>query len=541
MPNINKNKAKWTIMVYMAADDQSSYDAAVEFLAELEALGQELDERGGAAKVNILLQAYLDWQTEKGAEPMYEAKRFRVQSQFMLKPERYKAKNILMGSSNELANFIKWCKRKYKAERYMLLLWGHGTGSGMFSAEIQDAYTRLLKDAPDFTITDLITGRRVTIAEILRPDSSFFNNPENKARFSINYTNQNNLVVTDILTARKESSDIFKNKPKYVLEFNNPAIEERLKPYCESRSKLDGLIGRELNISLEKSFGKNGKLDLLVIMACCMQMVEFGYEIRKHCRFYATSEELMFFEGYNYFDTILDLIKRPGISPRNLGIKFIEQIPNKKDYNEADRDFMALSCVNLEKIDKIERGINDIAKQLYNNYERLDEVIRKTRLQCSHFGENSYRSSFIDIVWFLKKLNKNLAEKRLNRGLRRKIKSIRFALQKQYIIEEYIGERKKPKPEQDKSIGGHGVAIYFPSSEQDHLNDEDRGRYFNRNEKDYVNTFSKKNYWNNMIFEYMKRYRGDRSAPTFDFTDYVKVMNLLDENSRLIKVVRELV
>jgi hypothetical protein len=29
-------------------------------------------------------------------------------------------------------------------------------------------------------------------------------------------------------------------------------------------------------------------------------MVEFGYEIRKYCNYYIASEELMFWEGYNY-------------------------------------------------------------------------------------------------------------------------------------------------------------------------------------------------------------------------------------------------
>src|SRR6185436_5884943 len=138
------------------------------------------------------------------------------------------------------------------------------------------------------------------------------------------------------------------------------------------------------------------------------------------------------------------------------------------------------------------------------------------RLQCSHFGENSFQSSFIDIIWFLEKLRINLAKKRLNKGLRKKIKSIQDKLEKQYIMRSCIGDRKKPKPEQERSLGGHGVAIYFPSSERDHLDDLERGKFFNTKEKDFVNTFSTNNYWNKMIFEYMKRYRGGKSAPLLE-------------------------
>ena len=538
MPTNNKTKAKWTIMIYMAADDDTSLNAAIEFLGELEELSPALVDKKNAGKVNILLQAYMDWETEKGAQPNFEARRFRIQPQFMLHPERFKSKTILMGNPSELSRFIKWCKTNYKAEKYMLLLWGHGTGSGLFSNELQNAHARLLKDAPDFTITDLSTGRQVKIGDILTPGSPYFNNLGNEARFRITYT-ENNLPVTDIVTAHKEWSPIFRNEPKYILEFSNPALQEKLRPYSESKSNLDALIGRELNKSLERSFGRRGKLDLLVILGCCMQMVEFGYEIRKQCRFYVSSEELMFFEGYNYQDTIADLIDKPGTSPRDLGKQFVKQTPEKKDYNEALRDLMAISCVDLGKIDKIERGLNDIAKHLFDNFEKLNDVIRDTRRQCSHFGENSFRSSFIDVVWFLNRLNVNLAKKRLNKGLRRKIKSIQGKLERDYIIEEYIGDRKKPKPKQQRSMGGHGVAIYFPSSERDHLDDESRGKFFNRKEKAFVNTFSENNHWNKMIFKYMEKFPGERRVTLLEFPDYFRIMNLLDERARLLEAAEE--
>lgn len=542
--NNTKAPAKWTVMFYMAANDRISKNAAVEFLDELDNLGKELDASPNINQVNMLLQVYMDWNTEKEQPAQYRTRRYRLKTNFLLERNRPDMKqlksNVSMGTEASLTEFIKWCKKNYKAEKYLLLLWGHGTGSGLFAVEIEDAHTELLKKRPDFTLTDPNTGRRVSIQELLAPDSAYFNNPSKEVSLRITYTDENNRLVTDILTATMQAFEIFKTC-KYELQTNNPSTLNQLKSYITSRLNLDGLVGRELNKSLEKSFGKNGSnLNLLVVLGCCMQMVEFGYEIRKHCNFYVASEELIFFEGYNYFDTFKTLIDDPDLNERKLGTTLIQQTPEKDFYTRENESYLAISCVDLRQNDELFDRINKIAGVIKNNYDELHPVIRKSRVKCSHFGERAYRSSFIDLIWFFTKLNEELAANNLFTDLQKAIEKLILFVSKEYIVINYIGTRKEPKPDQPiRSLGGHGVAIYFPSSFEDHANNEERGKYFDKKETEYVNLFSEKNSWNDLIFEYIKRVRGKKSSSVIQNIQNARTLNLLNENDRLKQLIKQ--
>ena len=542
--NNTKPPAKWTVMFYMAANDRISKNAAIEFLDELDNLGKELDASSNINQVNMLLQVYMDWNTEKGQPSQFRTRRYRIKTNFLLEKKRPDMKelksNVSMGTEASLTEFIKWCKKNHKAEKYLLLLWGHGTGSGLFAAEIEDVHTELLNKRPDFTLTDPSTDRIVSIQELLEPSSTYFNNPSKEASLRITYTDENNQVVTDILTATMQSFEIFKTY-KYELQTNKPSTLKQLNGYITSRSNLDGLVGKELNNSLEKSFGNNGsKLNLLVVLGCCMQMVEFGYEIRKHCNLYIASEELIFFEGYNYFDTFKTLIDDPNLNELQLGTTLIQQTPEKGFYTKENESYLAISCVNLKQNDELFERINRIAGVINNNYDELHSVIRKSRVKCSHFGERAYRSSFIDLIWFFTKLNEELTANNLFTGLQKAIEELIPFVSNKYIVKNYIGTRKEPKLDNPvRSLGGHGVAIYFPSSFEDHTNNEERGKYFDKKETEYVNLFSEKNSWNDLIFEYIRRVPGKKPNRVIQDIQNTRTSYLLDENARIKRLIKQ--
>ncbi len=539
--NNNKSKAKWTVMIYMAADDSTSNDASNEFLTELNNLGDILDNQTYKS-INILLQVYKDWNVDESQPPNFRARRYKIRPSFLENishPEIELSSDVRMGNEPALTDYIKWCKRKYEAERYLLLLWGHGTGSGLFATEISQAYSEMITKIPDFTLTELDSGNTVSITELLKPNSTYFNNSD-EIQLGLSYTDEDNQIITDIITASKSILKVFKDNPKFKLRTNNPDTLIKLNSYITSRSNLDALIGRELNTSLTKCFGNNGhKLDLLVTLGCCMQMVEYGYDIQKFCQFYVASEELIFFQGYNYLDTFKLLIKTPDMNAEQLGVKFIEKANKKAFYNKLKESQLAISCVNLDKNDKLFDDLDKISSILNKNYEKLHPVILESRRKCSHFGESAYRSSFIDIVWFMKKLEEGLADANLYVGLQKRINRLITFIMKEYIIRKYIGERKKPRASQDRSMGGHGVAFYFPSSARDHTDDAERGKYFDKKEKDYVNTFSKKNEWNEVIFKFMKKVEGEEpKTPVIDEEVFMQ-MDLIQENIRLQDLIAE--
>ncbi len=501
-----KPPVKWTVMIYMAANDRTSDAAARVFLNELEELGRAMVSAQQPPLVNIVLQAYLNWNSN-GGEKDYRIKRFAILPDFDKKePIDTLDADVSMGDGGTLSKFIAWSKENFPAEKYVLLLWGHGTGSGMFQADLEEAVSEVKPNLPGFSIIHPVTNAPLLLEELLSDDYPMFNNPEAEAQVYIKYADpdQENKMVTETINICKRRVRSFRSKNKFYLKSPNSELFNQLRQFIISRPNLDGLVGRELNKSLEKNFETDPKLDLLVVMGCCMQMVEFGYEIREYCRYYVASEELMFFDGYNYHQSFLTLINNPDMNAEELGQKIVQDTIEKSGYSEEEKKYIAISCVDLRKSEQLARSIHSLATEMLECPAHLKDQIRHSRNECSHFGERSYSSSFIDITWFLKRLLHNISDISDLSALRTKIKELISLIEDEYIVQAYIGENKKPKPDQLRSLGGHGVAIYFPDTEEDHKDDEERGKYFNRTETDYVNSFSAGNRWNEMIFDYMK-------------------------------------
>ena len=493
--------AKWTVMIYMAANDKVSNKASEIFFRDLNEIGRKLDSLGKPCEVNILLQVYLKWNSEE-EKNQYRAKRFKIHFDFEKSdPIDTLGPNVKMGDTEALTGFITWCKTNYPAKKYLLLLWGHGTGSGLFQAEIEEVNDQL-KEIAGFELKDIQTKENLNLKELISGQQLIFAPGTNEAKFNIYYKTDKE-EVTDTITVTKQLIRQFKNNPKYFLRSDNPETLAKLRGYITSEPNLDALTGTEVNRSLKSCFGSEGKIDLLLILGCCMQLVEYGYEIGEHCRYYVASEELIFFEGYNYYDTFSTLIENPSMNEKELGTKLVQDTVRRADYNDEETKYIAISCVDLQKSRKLAEFIDNLAQKFLTAPEELKYQIRHSRGECSHFGERSY-SSFIDIVWFLKRICHNISELDNYSELRQEIKDLIRYIEEEYIVEAFIGENKIPKPEQLRSLGGHGVAIYFPETMEDHLEDEERGKYFNRNEKLYTDKFSKFNKWNNMFFEYMK-------------------------------------
>jgi hypothetical protein len=121
--NSNTTSAKWTVMVYIDADDDNLEEAAVANFIQMAGIGSN-------DNVNIVVQldripgydsSYGDWT---------DCRRFLI-----TKGETPADGNevmdigeVNMGDANTLANFTEWAATNYPAQRYALILSGHGKG-----------------------------------------------------------------------------------------------------------------------------------------------------------------------------------------------------------------------------------------------------------------------------------------------------------------------------------------------------------------------------------------------------------------------------
>ena len=114
--------AKWTIMIYLDADNNLESDGIDDFL--------EIATTGSDENINYVVQMdrindysdkYGDWT---------DCKRFHIQKDMV--PTEQNALESLgevnMGDPDTLSDFIQWAMTSYPAQQYALILWDHGDG-----------------------------------------------------------------------------------------------------------------------------------------------------------------------------------------------------------------------------------------------------------------------------------------------------------------------------------------------------------------------------------------------------------------------------
>ncbi len=134
MADAGTDKAKWTVMVYMAAGDDAGLDAhAVSDL-------QEMERAGVGPDINVVVQMDRFWpalgQRYRISRDGTELVQGNVSdppekdSTKAMPPPRAAAPELDMGSGRTLEDYFEWVLAHYPADRYALVLWGHAYGLG---------------------------------------------------------------------------------------------------------------------------------------------------------------------------------------------------------------------------------------------------------------------------------------------------------------------------------------------------------------------------------------------------------------------------
>jgi hypothetical protein len=127
-------KAKWTVMVYMAAGDGADLDAhAVSDL-------QEMERANVGPDVNVVVQINRFWPAKPQRYQIAGNQTTLVRADIVddepiedaeVPTKRRGPKDGAgMGKKETLANFLRWSRAHYPADRYFLVLWGHAYGLG---------------------------------------------------------------------------------------------------------------------------------------------------------------------------------------------------------------------------------------------------------------------------------------------------------------------------------------------------------------------------------------------------------------------------
>jgi len=120
LPLESGGQAKWTFMVYLnAANNLNEY--ALPDVDEMERAAQN-------PAVNVIVQL----KATGAAAPFNGTNRIKVKPDLgpnVVSPIVARLGNAVdMGSPQTLNSFVNWCRAKYPADRYVLIVWNHGNG-----------------------------------------------------------------------------------------------------------------------------------------------------------------------------------------------------------------------------------------------------------------------------------------------------------------------------------------------------------------------------------------------------------------------------
>ncbi|MBN2087985.1 peptidase C11 [candidate division KSB1 bacterium] len=351
------SKKKWTVMVYLAGDNNLDSAGVVDLL--------EMKEVGSTSDINIIAQF-----DRRGK--FYRTKRYFLQKDSSLNEDEVAdLGETNTGDPDVLQSFIEWGAENYPANHYLLVIWNHGAGWND-----TDVYRAI--NTMNYNVT-----RKHTVAQ---PATT-------EAQGAIS-TSQIRKIADQRLRRALFSVTI------------NAAITTRGIAYDDNAQ--DFLDNLELKAVLNSATSKIGqKLDIVGMDACLMNMVEVAYQMRENVACIVGSEETEPGDGWPYHTILTDLAAKPTMTPDEFSAIIVQKYLDS--YSPGDK--VTQSAFDLAQCTTLANAIDELAKTMTGklNKSSVVNMIMRVRNQVQSYDVAEY----IDLVDFCKLLRSRTSQKAL--------------------------------------------------------------------------------------------------------------------------------
>ena len=497
--------AKWTVMVYFAADN----DLEEKAIGDL----NEMKKVGSTDEVNIVAQ--LD---SRGRGNTF---RFRLRDEQTTLDEDVDVDPLLgplpeinTGDPRELTDFIVWGAKKYQAENYMLVLWGHGRGwEDLDNADRAAAPTTdvvFYRDDSKNQLQDYYS-----VAMTLQNEIQTFIQGETKKQ-GMKRCLQSQLEREEfgrqLIRGIPPEPPPQGNGDHYVKE-SDLGLSKRIEGLSSIGFLTDQTPGRaheisqdvlkmdELEFAIKEACNNVGtfndnKIDILGMDACLMGMAEVGYQIRNHVKYLVASEDAILDEGWPYERILTRLVSNPGMSPEEFSVTIIREFLIK--CREQNRDGTKSAC-SLSRSDALATAVGELAEKLKANImnKRNSPAISAAILASRAMAQSFYIKDYVDLYDFCSYLSQLCEHKLIKQRCEDLMKVIRrkepnnvgsqLTLDSELEEEPFVlayglfGHRLR---------GSNGISIYFPC--------------FNLSQKYAKLTFAQETKWHEFLSELEK-------------------------------------
>ncbi|HEU4439016.1 MAG TPA: clostripain-related cysteine peptidase [Methylomirabilota bacterium] len=307
-----EKKKRWTVMVYLAGDNNLDAAGAAD-LVEMKRVG---------STEQVALVAQFD---RSGAK--------RVTNRYVLRKGTALADDVVTtlgetdtGDPAVLRDFVTWAATRYPAEHYLLVIWNHGSGWDDSNLYQGDYFSGA---APPVVRKGAVVARALVA-----------NSPAPVRMDTVR------------AAARRGRRSLFRSTVAAMVSSRAIAFDDQAQDFLDN-VELKRVLG-QIRRSLKQ------RIDVLGFDACLMSMVEVAYQVRDHAAVVCGSEEEEPNDGWPY-DTILKtLAARPSMKPAELAKLIVGRYVASYGRNEG----ATLAATDLGGIGAVAEALDRLGRVL---------------------------------------------------------------------------------------------------------------------------------------------------------------------------------
>lgn len=414
-------KTLWTIMIYMAADNDLVGDAwkSVIQITTLAAGNPVFEDQ-----VRVVFQ--LD-----ESDPLKPTRRFFRRGAIFDKEIVGKETNT--GDPQTLVDFIEWAYRNNPAQNYLLILWGHANG-------VDDEDTVVNLTASGSTPESEPAPHAVVVPPPAPPQLSAPAASDNGNAASL-------LDDAEVLNATRMFSS----------SLVDAMLVDSTLPDAATGRSLDALTTFELKAALEAATNTMGrKISILGMDACLLSLIEVCYQVSEQADFYIGSEEVIPNTSWPYDRILRKLAERPSMQPPELAETIVDEY--LAAYNEktgADRKKVTLSFCDLRLSQEIAGRISILSGLL--SQKLSDPGFRALVVEARSKTQSFSVPDYVDLHHFCQLIRDTTDDKEIEYACQSVMDGIKLNFVRK------AGHTKLENPEAvDTLANTNGLSIYFP-------------------------------------------------------------------------------
>ncbi len=312
MPKKTITNRNWTIMVYLAGDNNLDSAGAIDL--------NEMKTVGSSDQVAVLAQ--FDRAGGKGATTRY----FLKNGTPVAKDAVQTLGETNMGDPKVLEDFVTWGITNYPADHYLLVLWNHGAGW----------------DDANLYQGDVFSGATPPVSRKSQPVAS---------RGAAAGVKPISFAQARAGIARTRRA-LFSSTVEAAVKQRGIAFDDQAQDF------LDNVELKKVMTRIKKKLTR--KIDILGMDACLMSMMEVYYQMRDVAEFSVGSEESEPGDGWPYDRILKALAAKPAMTPEELSKTIVTQY--LASYKASDS--VTQSAVKLAELPGLATALNSLAKAL---------------------------------------------------------------------------------------------------------------------------------------------------------------------------------